>query len=920
MPNIKRELLKELRTKGVVAQSRRHTIKSLRALLAALEDTPQKRFKKVIHEFKARKPKVLVRHLLKTAVTELKKKFVEVDDELLMPGDYMVSFNVKLDVKDHGHTIKPVTKAYTVTKEGAKNLISDLAQEFVTENYHDSAIEILEMMDVKFTKAKDVALREIKARKGHPFQYKMFPDDMAINKNQGQCVLDMIMAAAVKAWPMYTRQRLIEELSATAEDKDRNFLAEGVSTRHIMAWGRFKKTVSCFALDPFMRVFESVIASRYTELTLTFIMNNDHVYPITDPEMKLNIAKTGKTGKTGKINLKTMQFSQGSEESCYVTLEQALTELDVKEKIIHVETDDLSSVMKNIVRRTAYNPIGIMSNGAMMTAFEHPVTHQIYIASQDYLQRKEVCERSLAETNYIKFIWANQSWAQLWQAWVEFSIGPLPVSHYSEDALMIRETYPQSAYIAMTREVNAEETHKIVSYDIKQDYLSCLLENENGFAIESVFDDIEKFDWSEKLPVGKAYIARDFSVGQQKRSKGFYPTFFVQYCLNEAVIEKTDVTYVMRASRVMAGNTFKKLTEKLQEMFPALAKRVVNSGIGAWGKRYEKTGSVAITDSFEIALGMVSEDKEIQLSEVGNNFWFLRKESKKLCYSGHVGLREHIVCMGHIKLHQMETAVTANGGEVIAYNTDSVKVLNARFEAVPKEIAVPGDICLEGKCNLRGRIGLKSFPEYGGCDRAWTKIEPVEASMQRMGMMVVGQPGFGKSWLLEQIHAADVAAGLKSLKLAWTKTAALNIHGETLDHVFPETSTRDEWITKGLKYDCLNLDEFTILPKKWFSLFLQLKQLKPELKFRFFGDPQQLHSEDYDDRSSLWYRYDESQLMHRLVDSHKVQLAYLPLTARYDPDMKRKLDQFEETRTLAAFGELVCSLLLSVILILSRLI
>ena len=28
-------------------------------------------------------------------------------------------------------------------------------------------------------------------------QYKMFPEDMVINKNKGECVLDMIMAAAV---------------------------------------------------------------------------------------------------------------------------------------------------------------------------------------------------------------------------------------------------------------------------------------------------------------------------------------------------------------------------------------------------------------------------------------------------------------------------------------------------------------------------------------------------------------------------------------------------------------------------------------------------------------------------------------------------------------------------------------------------
>ena len=83
-----------------------------------------------------------------------------------------------------------------------------------------------------------------------------------------------------------------------------------------------------------------------------------------------------------------------------------------------------------------------------------------------------------------------------------------------------------------------------------------------------------------------------------------------------------------------------------------LAKRIVNPGVGAWGKRYACKGSVAITDSFEVALGMIAEDKDIALTEVGS-FWFMRKESKELLYQGHLALREHIVCMGHIKLHEM---------------------------------------------------------------------------------------------------------------------------------------------------------------------------------------------------------------------------------------------------------------------------
>ena len=142
---------------------------------------------------------------------------------------------------------------------------------------------------------------------------------------------------------------------------------------------------------------------------------------------------------------------------------------------MHVETDDLCSVLKDVVAETGFNPVAIMSSGPFVTAFQHPVTNQVYIASSDFLLRKQCAEESLQETNYIGFVWTNQSWAELWQAWVQYSLGELPVSHYSRDSLMIREQYSQSAYIGMTREVTEEE--EVGSYDLHKCYTSCLLEN-----------------------------------------------------------------------------------------------------------------------------------------------------------------------------------------------------------------------------------------------------------------------------------------------------------------------------------------------------------------------------------------------------------------------------------------------------------
>ena len=48
-----------------------------------------------------------------------------------------------------------------------------------------------------------------------------------------------------------------------------------------------------------------------------------------------------------------------------------------------------------------------------------------------------------------------------------------------------------------------------------------------------------------------------------------------------------------------------------------------------------------------------------------------------------------------------------------------------------------------------------------------------------------------------------------------------------------------------MQYDALSFDEFTIIPEKWWSLLLELKTRKPTIRMRFYGDPQQLHSNDY---------------------------------------------------------------------------
>ncbi len=67
----------------------------------------------------------------------------------------------------------------------------------------------------------------------------------------------MVMNATIAVWPTYTREQLLRELEEVAEPQDDVKL--GVTTRHIMAWAKQKKYVTCIALSPFLSVLEHVI-------------------------------------------------------------------------------------------------------------------------------------------------------------------------------------------------------------------------------------------------------------------------------------------------------------------------------------------------------------------------------------------------------------------------------------------------------------------------------------------------------------------------------------------------------------------------------------------------------------------------------------------------------------------------------------
>lgn len=237
-------------------------------------------------------------------------------------------------------------------------MVDNIVSEFIKQNYHDSQVDVVGVKDIRIRDAKAIGMRKI-AMKARHLHYKFIPDEFHINVNQGQCCLDYIMFEMTQVWTKYTRQDLIHDLGEEC-------VIFGVTTERILQWASEKKYISVFALDPFGQVFDSVLAIGHTSLVLTFLVNNDHCYPITDPAMKQQVARS-KQPDFGSVRFNLY--------SIY------LKEYDVTcpAKVLFIETDDLSYLVKQIIETKGFIPVHVSCRGALVDAFEHPVTGQLII-------------------------------------------------------------------------------------------------------------------------------------------------------------------------------------------------------------------------------------------------------------------------------------------------------------------------------------------------------------------------------------------------------------------------------------------------------------------------------------------------------------------------------------------------------------
>ena len=190
----------------------------------------------------------------------------------------------------------------------------------------------------------------------------------------------------------------------------------------------------------------------------------------------------------------------------------------------------------------------------------------------------------------------------------------------------------------------------------------------------------------------------------------------------------------------------------------------------------------------------------------------------------------------------MHNATVGPKSLVVAYNTDSIKVLNPLDIALPED-PKPGDIREEETCKVRGTPfdEIVENLEYIYKKPEWKMVETDKSCL------VTGMPGSGKTYDAKE-HYDD-----KTIAFTFTNKASdvLKSRGVENSHTFDSFFT-EQAHNKPMKrleaYNRIIVDEFSMVPSKFYTKLMQIKTKYPHIIFRLYGDCNQCKPVE-----ELWY-------------------------------------------------------------------
>jgi hypothetical protein len=739
------------------------------------------------------------------------------------------------------------------------------AEGSINEMYSDyEDFDVVEKSDIKITEVAKASLPNI--RLGHKkHSYKILEKADDININDGECVIDYLLyeLKGKHGFKNIDRKYLIDFFKGTE-----------ATTNQIMDFVKRYNTISCYAIDPLNEVFQYHEAEDKRH-SLCFLVNNNHIYPILDPDVKKSVAATH------KINLNQYKFNTSYDNIQYIDNENI--KIDMTKNVILfndykikygtdgkqiIQDDVILDKMKEVMNQKdengkSYIITEIKFNRSKPISFKNPITNQIYESTSNYNERKTILdnlEKQYGE-HIVKF--SNQSYTEISKLIYNNEFGNIKTIHsnLSEKVFNILDKHHLRQFMGT---VNTDFYPDACSmgFDVVKSYSSVLLNNECDYPIFQQFDEVQKYN-NDDLVAGEYYISKTIILCNELMTypKGWYPLNLTKYLIDNSIISKSDITMYIPAKQYIKHDTFKNFTEHIYKTYNEQnAKQIINCFIGDFGTKHIKTDVGCITSSWEIACSLLlqyQQDHKINIDSL-NDLHFVRVQTKNKKFNTGLPIHRHIIAGGIINLVKLYNQIKINESvQVIAFNTDSIMI---KYNRKPDEQSSLLFDTTNYESHILENIGktrhepykIKSFQLYEMEDRELETYEPIKWEVQHedenfydtinsaSSALITGMPGCGKTEVIKNIQTEN------DLILSFTNCAVQNVKDRcefkeniyTFDSFFNEHLSFEQKLKKVSEYERIIVDEYSMVPVKFMSLLNTIKH-KLNKPLLFFGDHHQ---------------------------------------------------------------------------------
>jgi hypothetical protein len=810
------------------------------------------------------------------------------------------------------------------------------------------------------------------------------------------CICDAVLEclrADGRRYQTLTLERLVSAFQDDPTLEDTDLATTGITIAQLERMlCKFFPEVSLYCFGPAGTVLWSMRAPD-PRINLTLFVNetNNHATLVRD---RLICSRAARTPLDGKLNLETDAYNwrnlytyapfmdridtdaySGDEKDLDTLASLLCAPLPESESLDSHPGFLLFSPTNQEVNSFALVAAVTRATGEYVTQFDHyaprgptngeirafvvPTTRRVVLLSRDHASVSSVIDfvgsgnsactdlqLPLQLTRY-----SGQSMAKLGADLLHHMVGTWPSSRFNDRTAELFATQKGGACAQVFEPTEIDD----VCLDITRCYSSLISDPPAPFSIFGPFDDPIPLASDQGLKDAEWGILRDHNCIRPLPyapsfvvTRQLLPGFYINFLVQEGVLDVTDITHVLRPQSYLPKDTFKTAVASLHSLFTSEEakeagvmnkdKLLVNFFVGCQGVTRAVDTHTYLTDSADYVakvhgralaagrLPVVCQETGLR----GDPLYVVQEMTQTTKLRSNVPIYQAIVHAGTVRVLKLIKECVSVGFTAIGMETDAAYF---RLAGSPVETSPLGhDVIPTLVKNMGGDPGqvrpalsrhrpvpLTDYKETAKeyFDATAPALDPSATAVQRLdaegfvdteenitvnsvelkthGCLVTGGPGHGKSTLLARLY------GIFSKALVLTPTGAARdslpseLEARTVDFVL--TQQQSQWrASKYLtSFEAVLVDEYSQLNQDHYWMLYQAKRLKPSLVFYLFGDADQLAP--YEGESPTTWQYDVagSYLAGKyLCDGRRIDMPYVEGCSRYDRRLRITVDAMRQ--------------------------